>query len=196
VARPREHGEATRVALLEAAGRLLATGGPAAVTTRALAAETGTTTRAIYASFGSKGGLLRALHVEGFSGLARAMDAVPRTLDPLDELRQLGLAYRASARNRPDLYQVMFGPPIDGLAPTAREQALAASTLARLADTVGRCQRAGLVRGSDPWPVTLQLWALVHGLASLELRGALGPPEQAAARWADALAATGRGYAP
>jgi hypothetical protein len=37
----------------------------------------------------------------------------------------------------------------------------------------------------------MQLWALVHGLASLEVRGFLGPEPAALARWDDAVAASG-----
>jgi len=33
----------------------------------------------------------------------------------------------------------------------------------------------------------MQLWALVHGLAPLEVRGFLGPESAALARWDDAV---------
>jgi hypothetical protein len=42
--------------------------------------------------------------------------------------------------------------------------------------------------------VTRQLWALVHGLASVELLGALGDREQADAAWHQALRAVFAGY--
>jgi AcrR family transcriptional regulator len=196
VARPKEHDETTRAALLEAAGRLLAAGGSAAVTTRTVAAAAGTPTRAIYVLFGSKDELLRALHREGFEGLRAELDAVPVNTEPLTELRGLAEAYRRSALARPHLYQVMFGPPIEGLEPAPEDAELAASTLRRLAEAVTRCQEAGLLTGDDPWPITRQLWALVHGLASLELRGVLGGRDEATAAWGQALRAAAVGYGP
>ena len=56
--RPREHDEHTRAALRAAAERLVAAGGSAALSVRAVAEEAGTTTRAVYSVFGSKDGLL------------------------------------------------------------------------------------------------------------------------------------------
>ena len=53
--RPKEHDEATGVALLDAAERLVATGGVGALSVRAVAEAVGTTTRAIYSVFGSMG---------------------------------------------------------------------------------------------------------------------------------------------
>jgi hypothetical protein len=38
------------------------------------------------------------------------------------------------------------------------------------------------------------LWALVHGLASLELGGALGAPADAEALWCDAVSALVRAF--
>src|SRR6185295_8413429 len=58
VGRPREHDEHTRAALRAAAERLVARGGAGALSVRAVAEEARTTTRAIYALFGSKDGLL------------------------------------------------------------------------------------------------------------------------------------------
>jgi len=54
--RPREHDEATRAALLEAAERIVADRGPTALSVRAVAEAAGTSTRAVYSLFGSKDG--------------------------------------------------------------------------------------------------------------------------------------------
>ena len=59
--RPRLHDEKTRVELLAAAERLVADGGIDAVSVRGAALAAGTTTRAVYALFGSKEGLVQAL---------------------------------------------------------------------------------------------------------------------------------------
>ena len=59
--RPREHDEATRTQLRGAAERLVAGGGPDALSVRAVADEARTSTRAVYSLFGSKDGLVAAL---------------------------------------------------------------------------------------------------------------------------------------
>ena len=59
--RPREHDEHTRVALLAAAEQLVAEGGPTQLSVRAVADAAGTSTRAVYSLFGSKGSNFRLL---------------------------------------------------------------------------------------------------------------------------------------
>ncbi|MGH7703993.1 MAG: TetR/AcrR family transcriptional regulator, partial [Gemmatimonadales bacterium] len=67
--RPKLHGEETRERLLAAAGRLVAEGGPQALGVRQVALEAGTSTRAVYTLFGSRGGLVQAIYAEGWVAL-------------------------------------------------------------------------------------------------------------------------------
>jgi AcrR family transcriptional regulator len=197
VGRPRAYDENTRQALIDATARLLAERGLPGVTTRAVAAEVGATTTAIYVLFGSKDELLRAVYRAGFAGLAAEFAAIePGAGTPAEELLALGLAYRRSALARPELYHVMFGWPSLDPVPAEDDRTFAMATLERLAAGVGRCQRAGELAGDDPWPITHQLWAVAHGLTTLELRGALGDRDEADVHWLQALAAAYRGYAP
>jgi AcrR family transcriptional regulator len=192
--RPTTYDAATRAALIDAAAAAVAAGGPDAVTLRGVAAAVGATTSAIYALFGSKEQLLRAVQREAFAGLARELERVPSGGDPLDELLELGLAYRRSALARPSLYLVMFSRD-PRLVPTEPADAAAATaTLGRLQGAVGRAQAAGALPGRDPGDITLELWALVHGLASLELLGALGDAAAADRHWQRALQAAVAGY--
>src|SRR5258708_36328591 len=59
------HGDALRVAMLDAAGALLHSEGPQALTTRRLADAVGTSTQAIYTLFGGEEGIVRAMYLEG-----------------------------------------------------------------------------------------------------------------------------------
>lgn len=57
-----------------------------------------------------------------------------------------------------------------------------------LAEGVRRCQRVGSLGGAAPERVAAHLWAVAHGMVSLELNGQLpdlGPAEEA---YAEALA--------
>jgi AcrR family transcriptional regulator len=176
VARPKLHDDALRTRLLDTAGELLTSEGPAALSLRRLAAAAGTSTSAVYALFGGKPGILRALFIEAFTRFAAHLDTVTPSDDPLADLFALGRAYRATATDNPHLYAVMFGAPVPGFEPDPEDYTHAEATFSPLLNTVRRSVTAGLLRDADPYLIATALWANVHGLVSLELGCAL-PPE-------------------
>jgi AcrR family transcriptional regulator len=161
-----------RVALLDAAGDLLHAEGPGALTTRRLAEAAGTTTQSIYTLFGGKEGIVRAMFREGYARLEARIRKVRDTDNPLEDLFQQGRAYRAAALASPHYYDVMFGHPVPEFTPD--DDDLAASNVTRdlLERGVQRCIDAGhIVDGVDARFLSLWLWAVAHGLVSLELAG-------------------------
>ena len=167
-------GVDVRLALLDAAGVLLLSEGADGMTTRRLAAMAGTTTQAIYTEFGGKEGIARAMYREGFARLEAHMRAVGETPDPFFDLLQQGRAYRESALDSPQFYDVMFGHPIPQFAPDPDD--LAASRIAHdlLSAAVARVIATGaLVADADADDIAQWLWAVAHGVVSLELNGAL-----------------------
>jgi AcrR family transcriptional regulator len=169
VPRPKVHDAALRLRLLECAGATLSTRGLAALSLRTLAAEVGTSTTAVYALFGGKPGLLEALHAEAFSRLGARLGAVPLGADPVEDLVALGRAYREAALADPHFYEVMFG---GGLPAGEQWWEAAAPTFRPVVDLVERAGATGALRpGAEPATVSLALWATVHGLVSLHLRG-------------------------
>ncbi|MGH3766544.1 MAG: TetR/AcrR family transcriptional regulator [Pseudonocardiaceae bacterium] len=179
MARPKLHDDALRIRLLDTAGALLTSEGPGSLSLRRLAAESGTSTSAVYALFGGKPGILRELFIEAFTRFAAHLDLVSPSDDPLRDLLALGRAYRASALADPHLYAVMFGSPVPGFEPAPDDYAHAAATFAPLLDTVRRAIAAGLLRDAGPHLIATALWANVHGLVSLELGCAM--PDDAGA---------------
>jgi hypothetical protein len=121
--------------------------------------------------------------------MTRHHEAVPAGGDPVTEILPLALAYRAGALEHPSLYEFLIGglPSAGRPAPPAQDLALSWRSYERVLDTVRRCVASGRFPGHDPHGVTMQLWALVHGLASLELRGFLGGHDDALALWRDAI---------
>ncbi len=172
--RPKLHDDALRIRLLDTAGALLTSEGPDALGLRRLAAAAGTSTSAVYALFGGKPGLLRALFVEAFTRFAAHLDTVTPSDDPLADLLALARAYRASARADPHLYSVMFAP-VPGFEPAPQDRAHAAATFTPLLDAIRRAIAAGLLRDEDPVLIATAAWANVHGLVSLELGCAIPP---------------------
>lgn len=190
--RPREHDDVTAARLLEAAARRVHEHGADAVSVRGLAEETGTTTRAIYTLFGSKESLMRALYRTGFETLYRHQAAVPLTGDPEADLVALALAYRRTALDNRHLYGLMFDG-VRGYSPDAEDREFARRTLVQVRDAVRAAAASGHL-ADDARAITLQVWALVHGLATLELQGVFGDAETGARYWSDAVTAFVRGH--
>ena len=172
--RPKEHGAQTRGALLAAAAELLHAEGPGAVSVRRVAAAVGTSTRAVYSLFDDKDGLLRALSIEVAETMRRHHEEVPESDDPIAEIVALALAYRAAALEKPKIYDLFF----ETVGPSASQAdplfALVYRSFERVLSVVRRAMSDGIFPGRAELEIGLNLFALVHGLASLELRGVLG----------------------
>src|SRR3954453_19215672 len=107
--RPKQHDDATRDALLAAAEKLVERGGIGALSVRVLADEIGTTTRAVYSTFGSKEGVLSALAQRSFDMLHDAIAELPQTEDPARDLVQAAITvFRPMAVEHPSLFQIAF----------------------------------------------------------------------------------------
>lgn len=167
---PRTADPAVRPALIEAAARLLAEGGPAALSTRRLATEVGTSTMRIYTHFGSMTDLHAAVRREGFDRLAGALRAQADTGDPVTDLAAAALTYLRAALAAPELYRAMFNhrPPPGDDAGT--------DIFALLTDRVSRCLEAGRFPDADPARAAVwagELWTALHGTVTLALSGIL-----------------------
>jgi AcrR family transcriptional regulator len=189
--RPKEHDEATRERLLEAAEHLSAVHGWDTLTVRGIAEEAGTSTRAVYALFGSKEGLEEALHEVMFTRLRDLIQGRERSDDPRQDLINLALAYRRWAIERPERYALALhrfvGQP--GRPRSPEGLAVSQAALQELRDAVERCREAGQIVGDrDPEEVVTLLRANVHGLAEFENLGMLAPDPEA--YWLTSVTAT------
>ena len=198
--RPREHDQRTRAALLEAAERLVAEGGPAAVSVRAVADAAGTSTRAVYSLFGSKEGLVvDALARDAFAVLYREIDTLVETDDAAGDLVDVGVvAFRRLVVEHPALYRIAFQRVVPGLDGGPELVAARQRTWEQLLAKVERLEAAGLL-GDKPVPeAAVEFIAMLEGLANAELRGAVlrllpeGDEERA---WRNALTTLVRGFA-
>jgi AcrR family transcriptional regulator len=173
--------------LIDEAARLLVEEGSAGLSLRRVAAAAGVSTMPVYTLFGDKRGLLVAMHREAFQRLGETLRGVPAGDDPLVYIAQLGLAYREAALRSPNLYGLMFGPETASVSPDEEGQEVADAAYRPLVEAVVRCQKAGLFKKDDPERIALHLWAVAHGMVSLELNGKLPRPSDAEAQYADAL---------
>ena len=176
--------------LVDEAGRILAAEGAGALTLRRLATVTGTSTMAVYTLFGDKQGLLSAMHREGFARLAAALERAKGTrgADPLEALAAQGFAYRETALANPHLYGLMFGTAAPGFSPDAAGAEVAEAAYRPLVEGVQRCLDAGAMQGADAERIAFYLWAVSHGMVSLEIAGHLdGNEQQRADAYRDAM---------
>jgi AcrR family transcriptional regulator len=197
--RPREHDERTRAALLTAAERIVAERGPAALSVRAVAEAAGTTTRAVYSLFGSKDGLLvEALARDAFEFLHTEIGKLPETDDPAADLIDVGLVvFRRMVREHSVLYRVAFQRIVPGLEAGPELTATRQRAWEQLVAKVERLRPAGLLGEKPASEAAVEFIAMMDGLGSAELRGAVlrllpeGSEEQA---WRNALTSLVRGW--
>jgi AcrR family transcriptional regulator len=193
--RPREHNDETRERLLRVAGAIIRREGTRGLTVRGLAAEAGVSTRAIYSLFSGLPELIGVLCTRSSEAMVRHHEAVPITDDPISEFLPLALAFRSGAREQADLYERLYAPTNADGQLTVEYPPQVQRTLARVKDTVDRAILAGQLRPVDDQALFQELWAIVHGLTSLELRGVLGSPEECDRIWHDTITTHVRGLA-
>ena len=196
--RPRKHDAHTHGSLVAAAERLVAEGGPDALSLRAVAQEAGTTTRAVYSLFGSKEGLVAALAQRAYELLHAAAGAIPETDDAVADLVETGVqGFRRFVKGHPALFRIAFQRIVPGLRAPAELSEARERAFDLLAARIRRVQAAGLLGETPLREALVEFNAMCEGLANAELRGAVlpilpaGEEEQA---WRDSLSTVVRGF--
>jgi AcrR family transcriptional regulator len=197
--RPRQHDEHTRAALRAAAERLVAEGGVAAFSVRAVADEVGTTTRAVYSLFGSGDGLLvDALAQGAFDFLAEGIDELVETDDPEADLIAVGVpVFRSLVLEHPALYRIAFQRIVPGFRAGPEVTAARERAWARLTAKVQRLEDAGRLHRKSVREAAVEFNAMLEGLANAELRGGtlrLLPEGAEEETWRNALTTVYRGF--
>ena len=180
---------AKRLAVLDAAGRLLTRDGPEGLSMRRVAAEVNASTKVLYTMFGAKEGLIEELYVEGFARLRDANEqalqdagAPGADLDPVARLWVRARVYLDNAVANPHYYRVMFGHPVPAFRPSQDTVARTRTTFDGLVEIVRDAAAAGqfvpeLVE--HPREAAVAFWTSWHGAASLLLAGRLIDESQA-----------------
>jgi AcrR family transcriptional regulator len=166
------HGN-LREALVAAALDLIAEKGPAGFTFAEAARLAGVSPAAPYRHFRDRDALMADVARRGFerfeAELARAWnDGRP---DPFEALENTGRAYLAFARNEPAYFTAMFEAqlPPDQDPELARAADQAFAVLRQASDAL--CARLPKQTRPPSLMVSLHVWALSHGIATLFARG-------------------------
>jgi AcrR family transcriptional regulator len=161
--------EGTREALVTEAARLLDSGGPTAVTLRAVGRAAGVSHNAPYRHFANKEALLAAVAIRELArqGGGRAVKAM---LDPLEHLKARMVGYLRWAERHPERFRLAYGRWSH-----TNDALNASASLARasLVEAVVAAQEGGQAPAGDPERLAALILALAHGAADLTLSGHL-----------------------
>jgi AcrR family transcriptional regulator len=174
------HGN-LKEALIEAARRFIAERGLGGFTLVDAARLAGVTPAALYRHFQGRDALVSEVAGRGFTLLAERLGrAVRGGGSPIERFTRMGEAYLAFAEEEPGFYAAMFAPhgpdeagfgvwgPPPGSAATPRPSAAFALLVEALIQTF-----PDGFGGVDPRFVAIEVWALSHGLATLDAAGQL-----------------------
>jgi AcrR family transcriptional regulator len=155
-------------ALIEAARLLVAEKGVAAFALADAARLAGVTPAAVYRHFADRTALLNALAARGFTAFAAALkSAMESSAHGKDAFSAMGDAYLDFARREPGYYAAMFMSGLNDVDRAGRD----AGSFNLLVEGMARALPAPV---ADPVAVAMQIWALSHGVATLERAGAFG----------------------
>lgn len=157
-----------RTRVLEAASKLIASGGIAALTTRAVASAASIQAPTLYRLFGDKRGLLNAVAEHGQAEFIANKAAMPQHPDPVQNLANAWDSYVAFGLSNPAVFAIMN----EVGAPAAGSPAMLAG-IAILRERVDRIARTGRLR----MPVERAV-GLIHAAGVGTVTTLLATPEE------------------
>lgn len=170
---PNHHHRDLGTALLDEAAAMIAQGGVASVTMRALGRRLGVSRGAPYRHFASKEALLVAVAAAGFNRLTTRLQAVDAAAPGcgVERLRRLGEAYVRFAVEHPAHYRLMYGREAltRDEVPTLRDAAV--RLFDEMVEVIRAHQKTGNIKRQDPHTQAYVAWSALHGLASLWIEG-------------------------
>ena len=167
-------------ALEDAALELMRTQGHSTLSLREVARMAGVSHNAPYHHFGDRTALLKRLSERSMEELLAALRGASDSRDPVETPQEvavrIGVAYVGYAARYPERFRVVYDPevcvpgsPSVAMAPllTAVEEILAETTASLAPDAAP----------ASLGPLTVAVWASVHGLAELVVAGHIGADE-------------------
>lgn len=166
------HGN-LREALVAEAAEMIAEGGAASVTMRAIGHRLGVSRTAPYRHFGDKDALLAAVAASGFDRLRERLETIdadaPRA--SIERFRSMGEEYVRFALENPAHYRLMYGKEALAREDLPELRAAANALYEHLVDVIQAYQRSGRIKRQDARAQAYVAWSTVHGLASLVIDG-------------------------
>ncbi len=166
------HGNLSE-ALVQAALDLIAERGPTGFTFAEVARAAGVSAAAPYRHFRDRDALMADIARRGFESFTRDLSDAwdGGTPDPVTAFKNVGRAYLTFARNHPSFYAAMFeaGLPPDISPALARAGDQAFAVVRQASEAI--CTTMPADKRPPALMMSLHVWALSHGIASLFARG-------------------------
>lgn len=161
----------TRHAIAKSAREILVNEGLHAVSLRRVAGSLGVTAPALYAHVIDKRDLLQGIVEQEIDALLASFDGIGAA-DPIDRLRQMGLAYVDYGLHNPDLFRAMFlfRPELTA-EPRNEEPALGHCVQGAFQTAVQRAVEEGSFVDVDAELAALTIWTTAHGVVTALLTG-------------------------
>jgi AcrR family transcriptional regulator len=165
----REKGEMKKM-ITTAAMKMFLEDGYAKTSIRNIADSIEYSPGTIYLYYKDKDELLYEVQAQAFLQLLETFKVKAISKNPIERLEQLGKAYVSFALENPELYDLMFiiRAPMNVDEELHKDNGVA--TFNCLADCLEECMKKGLLIFKDPMQAGLQVWSMMHGLVSLNLR--------------------------
>jgi AcrR family transcriptional regulator len=165
----------TREAILTAAAELLESGGPEAVTLRAVGTTAGVSRSAPYRHFADKADLENALAARTMTEMAARIRHEAGSGDRRSRLRRGCAAYLDCAFEKPHHYLLIFGDvPIAD--PDTEVVAAADDAMAAIQEMTEVAQERGELAAGPARELATVIWVLLHGMAQLQITRHLREP--------------------
>jgi AcrR family transcriptional regulator len=142
------------------------------ITIRHIAEKIDYSPATIYLYFKNKDEILYTLRREGFEELYRRQKDSLKLNDPLKRLFKNGEAYISFALENPQYYDLMFMMRGHATNPKKmNDMNISPKSYELLKNNLKECMEKGLFPGMNIDVAAFSLWAYVHGIASLIIRG-------------------------
>ena len=171
--RKKRYAGKMRGRILKAAMQLYVKGGYENVTMRRIAAKIEYSPGTIYLYFQNKKDIMLQLCYQGFERFLDHQDKLEEIADPLERLSVGGRYYLAFALENPELYELMFATKEIFKESGPDEEAAPLRAFRAFAKNVKDCLDAGVFADGEAETTAIALWATLHGLASLLIKGRL-----------------------
>ena len=125
----------------------------------------------IYLYYKDKDELLHNVQREAFEKLDKAFRQKATAKDPIERLEQIMMTYIHFGKKNPELYDLMF--IVQAPMNVVKEKELwrnGHESFGFLFQCISKCIEKKQIRYDDPMIASLSVWAMVHGLFSLDLR--------------------------
>ncbi|MES2454129.1 MAG: TetR/AcrR family transcriptional regulator [Bacteroidota bacterium] len=124
----------------------------------------------IYLYYKDKDELLFEVQRHAYNTLLQVFKEKANSKDPLERLAQICKTYVSFGLENPELYDLMFIIRAPMNADESQHKSNGEDSFKYLIDTLATCIEQDLVVFKDPNLAALQVWAMGHGLVSLDLR--------------------------